>query len=220
MPKRALIEQRPWLLASIAAAIGFFMLSDAPIGGIWLMALKGTAVGMLAVYAGLRQSSSDARLLVVVMALAALGDMAMELDEQAGGLVFFFSHVAAMALFLRHRRENMTQSQKLFAAALLLFTPVIAFLLVAGTEGAMQIALYALALGGMAGLAWTSSFPRYRVGIGAVLFIISDFFIFARMDGALPENITAWLIWPIYYLGQFLIATGVIQTLRHELHEE
>lgn len=220
MPKRALIEQRPWLLASIAAAIGFFLLADSAIGGLWLIGLKGAAVGMLALYAGYRHSSSDARLLTLVMALSAVGDMAMELDERLGGLAFFFSHIAAMALYLRHRRANMTGSQKLFAAALLLLTPVISWLLVAGMEGAMQVALYALALGGMAGLAWTSSFPRYRVGIGAVLFVISDLLIFARLGARLPQEVTSWLIWPTYYLGQFLIATGVIQTLRHELREE
>lgn len=220
MPKRALIERRPWLLASIAAAIGFFLLSDAAIGGIWLIALKGASVGLLALYAGARQSSNDARLLTLVMALSAGGDMAMELDEMLGGVAFFFSHIAAMALYLRHRRANMTDSQKLFAAALLLLTPVISWLLVAGIQGAMQVALYALALGGMAGLAWTSSFPRYRVGVGAVLFVISDLLIFARLGARLPQEVTSWLIWPTYYLGQFLIATGVIQTLRHELREE
>ena len=220
MPKRALIEQRPWLLASMAAAIGFFLLAESAIGGLWLIALKGAAVGMLAVYAGLRQGSGDARLLMLVMALAAIGDMAMELDQRAGGLAFFFSHVGAMALYLRHRRADMTPSQRLFAAALLLLTPVISWLLVAGMEGAMQVAIYALALGGMAGLAWTSSFPRYRVGIGAVLFVISDLLIFARLGAKLPENVSSWLIWPTYYAGQFLIATGVIQTLRHELREE
>ena len=195
MPKRALIEQRPWLLLSIAAAIGFFLLSEDAIGGLWLIAIKGAAVGLLAVYAGLRQGSGDARLLALIMGLSAIGDMAIELDEQAGGMAFFLSHVAAMALYLRHRRANMTSSQKLFAAALLLLTPVISWLLVAGMEGAMQVALYALALGGMAGLAWTSSFPRYRVGIGAVLFVVSDLLIFARLGAKLPEDVTSWLIW-------------------------
>ena len=32
-------------------------------------------------------------------------------------------------------------------------------------------------------------------------------------------GIASTAVWPIYYTGQFLIATGVIQTLRHELPE-
>ncbi len=220
MPKRALIEHRPWILASLVAGIAYFFLADAPIGGAWLILLKGAGVGLLAAYSLLRNRGTDAHLLALVMALAALGDMVLELDEAAGGFAFFLSHVAAMALYLRHRRQNMTQSQGLLAAALLFLTPLTAWILVAETGNGMPVAIYALALGGMAGLAWTSSFPRYRVGLGAVLFVISDLLIFARIGGALPQEITSWLIWPTYFGGQFLIATGVIQTLRHELREE
>jgi uncharacterized membrane protein YhhN len=42
----------------------------------------------------------------------------------------------------------------------------------------------------MAAAAWSSRFPRYRVGAGAVLFVISDWLIFSRMGsfdlGVLP----------------------------------
>jgi hypothetical protein len=38
--------------------------------------------------------------------------------------------------------------------------------------------------------------------------------IFAREGGHLPEALTWWTIWPLYYAGQFLIATGVVRTLR------
>ncbi len=220
MSKHALVEERPWLLASIAAAIAYYVLADDPLPGLGLIALKGAGVGFLAVYAFRRHDSRDARLLVLVMLLSALGDMAMELDYVVGGAVFFASHIGLIALFLRNRRANITPSQKLFAVVLLFFTPLIAWMLVARAENPMQVVIYALILGAMAGLAWTSSFPRYRVGIGAVLFVISDLVIFARLGGVLPESVTAWLIWPIYYLGQFLIATGVIQTLRHELRKE
>lgn len=220
MHKRALVEERPWLLASIGTAIAYYLLADGPLPGLGLMALKGAGAGFLAIYAFRRHDSSDARLLVLVMVLAALGDMAMELDYVVGGAVFFASHLAMITLFLRNRRTNVTPSQKLFAVALLFLTPLIAWLLVARSENPMQVVVCALILGAMAGLAWTSSFPRYRVGVGAVLFVISDLLIFARLGGALPQGITSWLIWPIYYLGQFMIATGVIQTLRHELREE
>ena len=55
MAKRALIEQRPWLLASIAAAVAFYFLRDNPVGeGTWGIALKGASVGLLALYALLR----------------------------------------------------------------------------------------------------------------------------------------------------------------------
>jgi hypothetical protein len=47
-----------------------------------------------------------------------------------------------------------------------------------------------------------------------VLFVVSDLLIFARESGQAPETLTWWTIWPLYYAGQFLIATGVVRSLR------
>jgi uncharacterized membrane protein YhhN len=220
MVKRALIDRRPYLLLSIGAALAYYLLVDSKFPGAGIIIIKGVVVGLLAIYALLRFPHRDGRLLALVLGLAAVGDMAMELEFRVGGGVFFASHVAAMALYLRNRRAVVTPSQKLFAATLLFLTPLITWLLVANLENALQVTLYSLALGGMASLAWTSSFPRYRVGIGAVLFVFSDLLIFARMDLMATSPVPDLLIWPIYYLGQFLIATGVIQTLRHDLPRE
>jgi uncharacterized membrane protein YhhN len=220
MVKWALVEKRPWLLASLAAAIAYYFLVDSRLPGLSLIMLKGASVGLLAVYAWQRHASRDGQLLTLVMGLAAIGDIAIEIDFAAGGMAFFFSHVAAMALYLRHRRHTITFSQKLFAVALLLLTPAIAYFLAAPTCEGVPVAIYALVLGGMAGLAWTSSFPRYRVGLGVVLFVMSDLLIFSRMSVLAESALPDLLIWPIYYFGQFLIATGIIQTFRKELPEE
>lgn len=212
MPKRALAQHRPWLLASIAAATLFYFLHDDAIGGIQLMALKAAGVALLAVYALHRGHRGDARLLALVMALSAIGDALIEISFIAGGAAFFLAHLAAIALYLRNRRAQPTTSQRLAGAALLVGTPLVSWLL----SGDAGVTLYSLALGGMAACAWLSRFPRYRVGTGAVLFVISDWLIFSRL-GFIGENAVAdWLVWPLYYGGQLMIATGVIQTLRHE----
>ena len=77
----------------------------------------------------------------------------------------------------------------------------------------MLATAYSAVVGAMAAAAWMSRFPRYRVGLGAVLFVVSDLLIFAKEAEVLPGSITGWLIWPLYFGGQFLIATGVVQTL-------
>jgi uncharacterized membrane protein YhhN len=81
-------------------------------------------------------------------------------------------------------------------------------------EQALNVALYALALGAMAASAWASVFPRYRVGAGAVLFLLSDLLLFAEMGPLQGNLVPQIMVWPLYYLGQLLIATGVTVTLR------
>jgi len=212
MPKSALAKHRPWLLASIAVAVAFYFLRDSHLGGLWLMLIKGAAVACLAAYAIHRGVGRNAVILTIALALSALGDMGMELSMEAGGTLFFLSHLAAITLYLQNLRENPTISQKALAVTLLIGTPYLCWQL----SHDMQVALYGLALGGMASTAWMSRFTRYRVGIGAVLFVVSDWLIFSRLGpfdlGVLPDL----LIWPVYYSAQFLIATGVVQTLRRD----
>ncbi|MCL4672167.1 MAG: lysoplasmalogenase [Sphingomonadaceae bacterium] len=210
MARAALIEHRPWLLASIVAAVAFYVLRDAPVGGVQLMLLKGAGVALLAIYALRRSSGIDGMLIAAVMALGAIGDMAIEISFVAGGSAFFLGHLVAIALYLRNRRLATTPSQKLAAAALLVATPVVSWLL----SKDAGVTLYATGLGGMAATAWLSRFGRYRVGTGAVLFVVSDWLIFSRMGSFDLAPLPDLLIWPLYYFGQFLIATGVVQALR------
>lgn len=211
MARAALIEHRPWLVASMVAAGLYYVLSDAPVGGVQLMALKGASVALLAIYALRRApATSDGRLIALVMALGALGDLAIELDFMAGGAAFAAAHLAAVLLFLRNRRPHPSPSQRLTALVLAVVTPLVSWLL----SGDVAVAIYGTVLGLMAATAWLSRFGRYRVGAGAVLFVLSDGLIFSRM-GPVGETVLAdWLIWPLYYFGQFLIATGVVQALR------
>ena len=99
---------------------------------------------------------------------------------------------------------------------MLLGTPVIAFFLPTDRGAAPGVALYALALGGMAAAAWSSAFPRYRVGLGAILFLASDLLIFSRMGPLSASPLPDLLIWPLYYAGQCLICLGVVGILRNQ----
>ena len=215
MPRRALIDKRPILLASMAAALAYFVLRQSPfVPEMWLIPLKGAAAGLLALYAFIRFRLADTRILGAMFVMAALGDMAIEWDFIAGAILFFGYHVLAIALYLRHPREAASGSQKAAAVAMLLATPAIFWLLPADRAMAWPTALYGLALGGMAACAWMSAFSRYRVGIGAVLFLVSDLLIVAGMGPLMGERLHQWLIWPLYYLGQLLICLGVLQRLR------
>lgn len=210
---RALIDHRPWLLASLATSISYFFFRDNPVPGLYLILWKGAAVACLAVYAARRARETDGWLLTGVMALGAIGDMILELDMVAGGAVFGVAHIVAITLCLRNSRRKLSRSQGLAAASLLLAPPLIAGLLTAPDPRWPLAAVYAALVGAMAAAAWVSRFPRYRVGMGAVLFVVSDLLIFARETGHAAEYVAWWLVWPLYYAGQFLIATGVVRTL-------
>jgi len=213
MPRRALAQKRPLLALSILAALAFYYLRASELPELYLIPLKGSAVALLALYAFLRHGSPDARLLGWALGAAALGDMGMEIDFQIGGLLFFLFHVLAMGVFLKHRRGPLKGADSWIAGMLLIVTPLIAWLLPYDRAGAWQVALYALALGGMAASAWASTFPRAQVAAGAVLFVVSDLLIFAEMGPLSGSVVPEYLVWPIYYLGVLLITTGVLVSL-------
>jgi uncharacterized membrane protein YhhN len=99
----------------------------------------------------------------------------------------------------------------------LLAAPAVAFaawLLPADRAAAPGIAVYALGLGAMAGTAWFSRFPRSTVGLGAWLFVASDLLIFARLGPLHGSVVPDLLVWPLYVVGQGLIAWGVVTSLR------
>lgn len=210
MPKRALIEKRPWLVASLLAGVSYWLAAKGHVPGLWLILWKGAGVALLATYAWAHHPSRSAHLIALVMALGALGDMVLEVNFTGGAIAFLLGHLAAISLYVKFRRTQSSGSQNVAAVTTLVAVPLISYQL----TGRPEVALYALSLGGMAAAAWLSSFPRYRVGIGAMMFVASDLLIFARMGPLEGNAIPGLLIWPLYYFGQFLICTGVITSLR------
>jgi uncharacterized membrane protein YhhN len=120
--------------------------------------------------------------------------------------------VVAVVLYMKNRHARPSPVQKMIGAGLLIGTPLVSWLL----SGEVQIAVYAAILGAMASAAWMSHYPRYRVGSGAVLFVLSDWLIFARLGPLDLEPANTLLIWPLYYAAQIMIATGIVQCLRGE----
>jgi hypothetical protein len=214
MANRALIEKRPWLLASLAAAIAFCALRLTRVPELWLLPLPGLATACLALFALLQKAGRDSRHLAAMLAVAAVRDILFQVDLAISALVFFVYYLIAMTLYLRHPREHTTATQKAAAVAMLLLTPVLAWLLPADRTLAIPLALYGLAVGGMASCAWMSAFPRYRVGIGAVLVLAYNLLVIAGLGPLMGRQLPEAIAWPLYYVGQLLITVGVVQTLR------
>lgn len=210
-----LAHKRPWLLASLLTGLSFpatWLLLPFD-GNLFAIIWKMAAVGLLVPFALRRHHEGEFVWLAVMLAFYALGDGLIEFSMIYGAIAFAVGHLVGIGIYLRHRRVGAAFSQKLLAATIFLLTPVIAYALPGNAEQGIQVAAYSVILAAMAAMAWSSNFPRYRVGTGAVLFVISDLLIFARMGPLAGSDIASIAIWYLYYFGVFLIATGIAQTL-------
>lgn len=198
------------LIASVIAGVSYVASWALDLPEAVETAWKGAGVTLLAVHAALRARSLDGWLLVAVMALGTGGDVLLETHGLTVGAVsFLLGHVVATGLYLRHRGTS-TRWQ-------LLLIPVVAiaaYLLPTDRTAAPGMALYSLFLAVMAATALMSRFARGMVGLGALMFVVSDLLIFARL-GSLPDTFATGLaVWGLYYFGQLLICLGVARGLQ------
>ncbi|MEY4269606.1 MAG: hypothetical protein RLZZ58_822 [Pseudomonadota bacterium] len=210
------VRQHPiiWLAALLAGA-SFFGAALAGLHGPAIIAWKGAGVALFALWAARQAASRDGWWIAAVMALGALGDILLETHGlRIGGTAFAIGHLLAIALYLRHRRPALTPSQRALGLIVVPFGALTTFALAQGSPGLWPHVVYGTIVSVMAATAWTSRFPRYQTGIGAMMFLASDLLIFAKAGGAVPAPVTQWLIWPLYFGGQALIVHGVVSTLR------
>ncbi|MBS0255073.1 MAG: lysoplasmalogenase [Proteobacteria bacterium] len=196
------------LYASMLAGVSYWLVMGHQPHGPGLVAWKASGVGLLALWA-LAHEGRAARTIGLVMALGAVADVAIEFSFIAGGAIFFVGHLIAIGLYLGNARPVLKGSQRMAAFALLLMVPLLAWQL----SCRIEIGLYGLGLGAMAGTAWASWFSRYRVGVGALAFVASDLLIFARMGPLAGSVVPHLLVMPLYYIGQLMICTGVVRAM-------
>lgn len=211
MPHPALIERRPWLLASMALAIAWVWLRDGTLPGLYLIALKGAPLVVLAIYAGLRHRGNDTRSLAGMLALEGVGTALWYEIPVIGLNAMMIAFLIGLTLFLVHRRAVMDSGRKASALALTLGTPLLCFF--AADRAGVGVPLFlGLALGGMAASAWISTFPRSRVGLGAALIVAGVVLDIAASGGS--GGLLALAAWPLFYVGNLVLATGVTGELR------
>lgn len=217
--------------AAVVAGTNYLVVTFEGWSGPLMTAWKGSGVALLALWAWRQASSDDGRAIAVVLGFGAAGDILLEIGGLLmGGTAFAVGHILAIRFYRRHQRTNPGQSQKALAASLLGLGTLIAALLLLGplvhnpplyaviptVVTAIAATIYGAIVAAMAASAWLSRFPRYRTGIGAVCFLVSDLLIFARLFYLADE---AWInpaIWVLYFGGQALIAWGVVRTLTTE----
>lgn len=205
-----------WWLA-LVGGISFFIAVFQRLDGPAIWAWKTSGVGLLALWAAANARGANGWLIAAALGFGALGDWLLDaIGLPPGAAAFAVGHVIAITLYLRNRRLSLTPSQRLLGWLTIPASFVIVWAMLSPLPGWWHAAIYTLFVAAMAAAAWTSRFPRYRTGIGAMLFLASDLFIFAAEGGVLTRDVTMWLIWPLYFAGQALIAWGVVSTLAKE----
>jgi uncharacterized membrane protein YhhN len=200
------------LVAALIAGGSYLLGMNADLHPSVMLAWKGAGVWLLAVYAGLLARKNDGWLIAFVMGMGALGDVLLERNMTAGAGAFLVGHIAAIYLYLNNRRLVLTASQRWLV---IVAVPAIGLIAWSLTRSG-PILIYTLFLAMMAASAWASRFPRYWTGLGAMMFVVSDLLIFARMG--IWEGVS-WIspaIWLLYFGGQVLIVLGVTRTLARE----
>lgn len=197
--------------AAVLAGLSYWPGSHLDLPPFAEAAWKGAGVALLALWAALQARSLDGWLLVALLTLGAAGDVLLEVAGlETGAVAFLAGHVAAVMLYLRHRRPGARRWPLLAMPVVVL----VAAALPADRTAAPGIAFYAA---GLAAMAVAASFSRFPLAaLGAWLFVASDLLIFARLGPLAGSWAPDLLVWPLYFAGQALIAWNVASRLRLE----
>lgn len=215
-------DRARWALwIALLGGITYFFAFRSGVEGLPASIWKTTGVGFLALWAWLnaRGGQHQHRWIAAILAFGAAGDFLLaEWGLIVGGATFATGHIIAIIFFARNRQRNIAALSR---NAVILAVPLallIAWRLAQGSEAALVGAAlsYTLIVALMAASAWLSRFPTSTTGLGAMMFLVSDLFLFAGEGGALSRNISTLLVWPFYFGGQALIAWGVVRTLSRE----
>jgi uncharacterized membrane protein YhhN len=159
----------------------------------------------------------DSRILAAALSLSCLGDVLLHLGGRrnfAFGLsAFLLAHVAYVVLCARRwpRPLRPAPGRLALAGAVILYAVAFTAWLAPGLGPfGLLVLAYAVAITAMAVTAILARFSTPFVATGALLFVLSDSLIAAgRFRAAVP--LAGLLIWPAYYLGQYLITMGFLR---------
>lgn len=185
------------------------------VGSALIVAWKGAGVACLAAWL----ASRGERRLAAVLALGALGDVLLAMfGLVVGALAFAAGHLLAIHTYLgRARRAAQPDNAAKTAfswrpfAVLVPFSLAVTHLLLQDLPLATVALVYAALVAGMAAAAWQSVYSRASTGLGALLFLVSDWLIFAGQGLPQAHDLARFGVWPLYFGGQALIAAGIVR---------
>lgn len=184
--------------------------------------IKGSAVGLLAIFVLISTQSLNHIILFLALCASVAGDvlLALPIDNAfvKGLSAFLVAQILFIILYLKNRMpfEDLSM-MRLSVAGFLWATAVISIFILFPHLGELlvPVIIYSVALVGMATAALLTKFPVKLVGLGAILFVISDSVLGARQFLTVPD-FTGYIVWATYYLAELLMTLGVMLSVeRH-----
>lgn len=214
--------QKLLLLVSVTAGLAFFFTrSFEPYPGS--VVLKAMGVTPLALFALRTLTDRDGLVLGTSLIFSVGGDVFLGLNRQDffvfGLASFLIAHLFYVFLFVRSMpiRLNASPLQKMGAGALVLYGVVMVIWLIPSLgDLVIPVIVYIAVITAMGVTAMLADFRAPWVAVGAVLFILSDSVI-AVNKFKIEFEAASYLIWGMYYSGQYLIVMGFV---REKLREE
>jgi uncharacterized membrane protein YhhN len=191
------------------SAVYFLTIPWHPFPGSWIV--KAASVAILALMAGRRGTWG----LATALAFSALGDALLEYSADlpffiGGLLAFLLAHITYTVVFPRQWKAVRVTAGAILT--LLYSAGLAAWLLPEVGTIVVPVAVYVAAITAMVMSIFTARLSNRWVETGAVLFLISDS-VLAVDRFRMPVPFAEWIIWPTYYVGQLLIATGFLSAL-------
>ena len=100
-------------MAALAGGASYFLAVVLRWDGAAIHLWKASGVALLAAWAAVNARSLDGRMIAAVMACGALGDWLLDAAGMLqGAAAFAVGHAVAIILYLRHRRDSLSGSQR------------------------------------------------------------------------------------------------------------
>jgi uncharacterized membrane protein YhhN len=207
-------------LAVSAVAALIFWVSRAFTGKATLVGfiLKAIPVLALALIVWNHRKSRQEILLFIALLFHSLGDVLLEIERVRLFLpavgAFMLGHTFYILTFKGDVAANLTLStaKKLLVSGTIIFAIVMGMAVVPHLETPLiaPVVLYMLVISAMVIFAFLANYRTAWISLGAVSYLLSDSLI-AINTFVHPFAGSAYLIWPMYYLGQFLIVIGFLR---------
>jgi uncharacterized membrane protein YhhN len=161
-------------------------------------------------------------ILTAALVLSSIGDVFLALDRRRyfghALTAFLLAHGAYILLFVRSRTGVLRPGgrQSILTALVLVYSLLLTSWLAPGLGPyTVPVVIYACAITAMTVSAILAGFSQPYIAIGAMLFMLSDSLIAVTRfkTGWTPA---AYLVWPMYYLGQYGITVGFLRETSEE----